>query len=120
TIGIEPTGPSSAFGYIRTGAELADVPGAFAVEAFTEKPELHEAKRMIAAGGHAWNAGMFVVSTSVLLGHLARLHPTFEAGVRTLAAAWDGPGRADALAEIWPTLTRIAIDHAIAEPVAAT
>ena len=119
TIGIEPTGPSSAFGYIRSGAELADAPGAFAVEAFTEKPEPHEAERMLAAGGHAWNAGMFVVSTTVLLGHLARLHPTLEAGVRTLARVWDSSNRADALAEIWPTLTRIAIDHAIAEPVAA-
>lgn len=119
TIGIEPTGPSSAFGYIRTGAELADAPGAFAVEAFTEKPDVEEAERMLAAGGHAWNAGMFVVSTTVLLDHLARLHPTFEAGVRTLARAWDTDSRADALAEIWPTLTRIAIDHAIAEPVAA-
>lgn len=119
TIGIEPTGPSSAFGYIRTGAELADAPGAFAVEAFTEKPDVDEAERMLAAGGHAWNAGMFVVSTTVLLDHLARLHPTLEAGVRTLARAWDSSNRADALAEIWPSLTRIAIDHAIAEPVAA-
>src|SRR5690606_26355808 len=84
TIGIEPTGPSSAFGYIRAGAELADAPGAFTVEAFTEKPDPEEAARMLAAGGHSWNAGMFVVSTTVLLGHLARLHPTLEAGVRTL------------------------------------
>ncbi|WP_371327661.1 mannose-1-phosphate guanylyltransferase [Demequina sp. NBRC 110053] len=119
TIGIEPTGPSSAFGYIRSGAALADAPGAFEVEAFTEKPDHEAAAAMLASGGHVWNAGMFVVSTSVLLGHLARLQPSLEAGVRRIAAAWDGPGRADALAEIWPTLTKIAIDHAIAEPVAA-
>ena len=119
TIGIEPTEPSSAFGYIRSGAELADAPGAYAVEAFTEKPDADAAAAMLAAGGHSWNAGMFVVSTAVLLGHLARLQPALEAGVREIAAAWDGPDRADALARIWPTLTRIAIDHAIAEPVAA-
>ena len=119
TIGIEPTGPSSAFGYIQAGGALADAPGAFAVEAFTEKPDADTAARMIAAGGYSWNAGMFVVSTSVLLDHLARLQPMLEQGVRQIAAAWDTEDRADALARVWPTLTRIAIDHAIAEPVAA-
>lgn len=119
TIGIEPTAPSTAFGYIRAGAPLADAPGSFAVEAFTEKPDAETAERFIAEGGSSWNAGMFVVSTSVLLGHLARLQPTLEAGVREIAAAWDGPSRAEVLARVWPTLTRIAIDHAIAEPVAA-
>jgi len=119
TIGIEPTEPSSAFGYIESGAELTHAPGAFEVEAFTEKPDPETAAQMLADGGYSWNAGMFVVSTSVLLAHLARLHPTLESGVREIAAAWDGPGRADALARVWPTLTKIAIDHAIAEPVAA-
>ncbi|WP_202965658.1 mannose-1-phosphate guanylyltransferase [Demequina aestuarii] len=119
TIGIAPTLPSTAFGYIRAGAPLADAPGAFAVEAFTEKPDAQTAAQFIAEGTSSWNAGMFVVSTSVLLGHLARLHPTLESGVREIAAAWDGPSRAEVLARVWPTLTRIAIDYAIAEPVAA-
>ncbi|WP_062076719.1 mannose-1-phosphate guanylyltransferase [Demequina globuliformis] len=120
TIGIEPTGPSSAFGYIKAGAPLPEVPGVFQVEAFTEKPEEDTAARMLAAGGYTWNAGMFVVSTTVLLNHLATLQPTLEAGVREIAAAWDGPDRADVLTRVWPTLTKIAIDHAIAEPVAAS
>ncbi|WP_061960737.1 mannose-1-phosphate guanylyltransferase [Demequina flava] len=119
TIGIEPTGPSSAFGYIRAGEALADAPGAFAVEAFTEKPDEESAAQMLAAGGHTWNAGMFVVSTSVLLAHLARLQPTLESGVREIAAAWDTEQRDAVVERVWPTLTKIAIDHAIAEPVAA-
>ncbi|WP_308438265.1 mannose-1-phosphate guanylyltransferase [Demequina activiva] len=119
TIGIAPTEPSSAFGYIHAGAPLADAPGAFEVQAFTEKPDTETAASMLAAGGYSWNAGMFVVSTSVLLGHLARLQPALESGVRQIAAAWDGPERAEVLARVWPTLTTIAIDHAIAEPVAA-
>lgn len=119
TIGIEPTEPSSAFGYIQAGQPLADAPGAFEVRAFTEKPDRETATGMLAQGGYSWNAGMFVVSTAVLLGHLARLQPTLEAGVREIAAAWDGPSRAEVLERLWPTLTKIAIDHAIAEPVAA-
>jgi mannose-1-phosphate guanylyltransferase len=62
---------------------------------------------------------MFVMRTDVLLGHLERLQPSIAAAVRALADAWDGPGREEALAQWWPTITKISIDHAIAEPVAA-
>lgn len=117
TIGITPTGPSTAFGYIDCGDETS--PGVRRVLDFTEKPDAETAALMLATGRFVWNAGMFVVRTDVLLGHLARLQPTLEQGVRTLAAAWDSPDRAAVLAQVWPTLTRIAIDHAIAEPVAA-
>src|SRR5690606_8606341 len=55
----------------------------------------------------------------VLLGHLQRLQPALHDGVVTLARAWDTADRAAVLAREWPRLTRIAIDHAVAEPVAA-
>jgi mannose-1-phosphate guanylyltransferase len=119
TIGISPTGPSEAFGYIESGEALAGAGSAREVIAFTEKPDAATAAAFIETGRYLWNAGMFVVRTDVLLGHLDRLQPTMASGVRALAAAWDGPARAEVLASMWPTLTRIAIDHAIAEPVAA-
>jgi mannose-1-phosphate guanylyltransferase len=123
TIGIAPTGPSEAFGYIESSELLdtaADAEGvARHVTAFTEKPDATTAAQFIATGRYFWNAGMFVVRTDVLLGHLDRLQPAIATGVRELAAAWDGADRADVLERVWPTLTKIAIDHAIAEPVAA-
>ncbi|WP_084075027.1 mannose-1-phosphate guanylyltransferase [Demequina sp. NBRC 110052] len=119
TIGITPTEPSSAFGYIRQAGALEGVDGAFEVAEFTEKPDAETAARMLADGGYVWNAGMFVVGTDVLLGHLAHQLPSLEAGVREIAAAWDTDARDEVLARVWPTLTKIAIDHAIAEPVAA-
>ncbi len=123
TIGIAPTGPSEAFGYIESGEALeGDGPGtggALHVIAFTEKPDAATAARFLETGRYYWNAGMFVVRTDVLLGHLDRLQPTMAEGVRQIASAWDGPQRDEVLARVWPTLTRIAIDHAIAEPVAA-
>ncbi|SEJ33668.1 mannose-1-phosphate guanylyltransferase [Demequina mangrovi] len=116
-IGIEPTEPSTAFGYIEMGEPIDG--DARHVVAFTEKPDAETAAGMLARGGFAWNAGMFVMRTDVLLGHLDRLQPTLAAGAREIAAAWDGPSREEVLARVWPTLTKIAIDHAIAEPVAA-
>lgn len=117
TIGIEPTEASTAFGYIEVGTELSE--GVSRVTAFTEKPDASTAREMLRRGGYAWNAGMFVVRTDVLLGHLATLQPTLADGVRRIAAAWDTAERHAVLGEAWPALTKIAIDHAIAEPVAA-
>jgi mannose-1-phosphate guanylyltransferase len=62
---------------------------------------------------------MFLVRAGVLLDHLAEQRPELHAGLRTLAAAWDGGDRDAVLEEVWPGLEKIAIDHAIAEPVAA-
>ena len=121
TIGIEVTGPSTAFGYIHAG-DPTDVPGApdgRRVLGFTEKPDADTAAAYLATGDYRWNAGMFVVRAGVLLDHLAELRPQLAAGIEVIAAAWDTPEREEVLAERWPALEKIAIDHAIAEPVAA-
>lgn len=112
TIGIEPTGPATGFGYVRAGQALPGL-AASRVEEFVEKPSLEVARGYLASGAYRWNAGMFVVRPGVLLDLLAETDPDFAAALRTIAAA---PER---LEEIWPTLPRIAIDHAVAEPAAA-
>ncbi|MFC5675960.1 mannose-1-phosphate guanylyltransferase [Aeromicrobium endophyticum] len=120
TIGITPTGPSTGFGYIESGDRL-DVDGAGsarAVRSFVEKPDAATAARYVSGGAHSWNAGMFVTRTDVLLNHLGRLQPGLRAGLGTIAAAWPSPERQSVLDATWPSLTTIAIDHAIAEPVA--
>ncbi|MDR2454762.1 MAG: mannose-1-phosphate guanylyltransferase [Bifidobacteriaceae bacterium] len=120
TIGIRPSGPSTAYGYIKAGDPLGllGAPQARWVEAFKEKPDLPTAAGYLQAG-YRWNAGMFVFKASVLLGRLRQLHPAYAAAVEAVAQAWDTPERAAAAERAWPGLPRIAIDHAIAEPVAA-
>jgi mannose-1-phosphate guanylyltransferase len=113
TLGIEATYASTAFGYIHQGAALDAHHGAFAVEEFVEKPSAGEAEGYLAAGDFRWNAGMFVARPRVLLDLLAVDRPDFAAALRDLA---ENPGR---VARIWPTLPRIAIDHAVAEPAAS-
>jgi len=121
TIGITATEPSTAFGYVQAGAPLGlpDAPNVRHVVGFTEKPDAATAAAYLATGDHRWNAGMFIVGAQVLLDHLAAQLPPLAAGVRAIAAAWDTPARDEVLAATWPGLTKIAIDHAIAEPVAA-
>ncbi|AWB91213.1 mannose-1-phosphate guanylyltransferase [Aeromicrobium chenweiae] len=119
TIGITPAGPSTAFGYIESGAglDVAGAPSARAVTAFVEKPDAETAAAYVTGGRHSWNGGMFVTRTDVLLDHLARLQPGLHQGLVAIAAAWGGDRRQDVLAATWPSLTKIAIDHAVAEPV---
>jgi mannose-1-phosphate guanylyltransferase len=112
TLGIEPAFPSTAFGYIHLGDELPGHAGATAVREFVEKPSVRTATEYVATGRYRWNAGMFVVRPTVLLDLLGQWHPEFAAALRAIAA---DPARLD---ELWPSLPKIAIDHAVAEPAA--
>ncbi len=112
TIGIEPTAPSSAFGYIKASARIEGFSTARVVEEFVEKPDAQRAAQYLASGEYRWNAGMFVCRASVLLDLLAMNHPELAAGARQIAAD------SSVLDAVWPELTKIAIDHAVAEPAA--
>lgn len=113
TLGIQPTSASSAYGYVHLGEELEELPGTHAVSAFVEKPSAAVAQEYLTGGRHRWNAGMFVVRPTVLLDLLARWHPDFAATLRAIA---QDVSRLD---ELWPSLPRTAVDHAVAEPAAA-
>lgn len=119
TIGITPTGPSTAFGYIESGDRLTieGAGSAHAITSFVEKPDAATAEAYVASGRYSWNGGMFVTRTDVLLAHLARLQPGLHAGLTRIAAGWGTDERQAVLEDAWPGLTKIAIDHAIAEPV---
>jgi mannose-1-phosphate guanylyltransferase len=121
TIGIAASRPSVAFGYVHSGDPLGveGAPSALHARGFTEKPDAATAREYVASGEYRWNAGIFVARSSVLLGHLATHRPALHDGLREVAAAWDTPDRADVVARVWPGLEKIAIDHAVAEPVAA-
>lgn len=113
TIGIEPTSPSTGFGYIRTGEPLAGFPTACAVVEFVEKPDTERARGYVESGDYRWNASMFVARASLLLDLLAVNHPELAAGLRAIAAD------PTTIELAWPELEKIAIDHAVAEPAAA-
>jgi mannose-1-phosphate guanylyltransferase len=121
TIGIQPSEPSVGFGYIRKDGEL-DVDGApeaAMVERFVEKPDLETARTYFADRNYLWNAGMFISRADVLLAELAANEPELHAGLLELAEAWDDRDRRGPVVDrVWPTLKKIAIDYAVAEPAA--
>ena len=75
TFGIEPDGPETGFGYIQMSDPLAQAPGVRKVARFIEKPPRDKAQAMLAEGGHAWNAGIFLMRADRYLEELARYAP---------------------------------------------
>lgn len=68
---------------------------------------------------YLWNAGMFISRADVLLAELAANQPELHAGLLELAEAWDDRERRGPVVDrVWPTLPKIAIDYAVAEPAA--
>ena len=82
-LGITPTSPETAYGYIRSTA--AD--GLHKVAQFVEKPDAATAARYLAEGGYTWNSGMFVLRASVWLDALREFRPDILAATES---AWSG------------------------------
>jgi mannose-1-phosphate guanylyltransferase/mannose-6-phosphate isomerase len=87
TFGMKPTAPETGYGYIETGEALRDLPGAYDVARFLEKPDEETAERFVADGRHLWNSGMFVFTAGVLLRELEIHAPDVLAAVRQAVAA---------------------------------
>src|SRR5262249_60843662 len=73
TIGVEPTEPTSEYGYLRLGGEIE--PGIVRLQQFVEKPPRERAEEFIRAGNYAWNAGMFVWQARVFRRALEQTAP---------------------------------------------
>jgi len=117
TLGITPTGPDTGFGYIEAGDRLAvdgPVP-VHDVKRFIEKPKRESAERMVAAGGHFWNAGMFVWRVSVVLEAFRAHLPRTAKAIDALIEAVGSTRYEQVLADAWEETERTTIDYGIAE-----
>jgi mannose-1-phosphate guanylyltransferase len=121
TLGIQPTSAHTGYGYIKRGALLLEVPAGspeiYQVEQFLEKPDRATAESFFAEGGYYWNGGIFVCRVDVMLAEFARQLPEVAAGLARIdaALAQSQEAAANVLAEVWPTIPSISIDHGIME-----
>lgn len=115
TLGIRPTEPSTAYGYIAPGAPFDD--GAYRVEGFAEKPDEATARAYLAQG-RLWNGGMFIVRPDVLISELEAHAPAISGAARAAldqAVIQDGVVR---LGEAFAEAPKISIDYAVMEHTA--
>lgn len=113
TLGVQPTAPSSAYGYIAPGASLAGLEGVRKVAKFVEKPDTGTA-RLYIADGYLWNSGNFVVGARTLLDELTRFAPGVgEAASKAVAEA--GQTSPVRLTDAFRAAPKISIDYAVME-----
>jgi mannose-1-phosphate guanylyltransferase/mannose-6-phosphate isomerase len=115
TLGVGPTTPSTAFGYIKPSARALAGGVANAVEAFVEKPDRATAERYIAEG-YLWNSGNFVGAAATLLAELDAHAPAVAAAAR--AAVQGGAAGANGaffLGPAFATAPKVSIDYAVME-----
>lgn len=96
TLGIKPSGPSTAFGYVNP-----------ATGQFVEKPDAVKAKAYLKKG-FLWNAGMFI-------GEVAAFRDAFAAHAPALVPLCAGIRRTCQLRKAYEPLPRISFDFAVME-----
>lgn len=88
-IGIEPTFPSTGFGYIQRDGVIDVQAGVYNVESFKEKPDYETAKQYVESGNYLWNCGYFVGSVDVFMNEMQRSAPDLWSNYQTLASIAD-------------------------------
>lgn len=114
TVGITPTRPETAYGYIQAAGPL--VPGELAdVKAFHEKPSLELAREYVSSGRYFWNAGIFVWNVSTIISAIRTHAPGLAALMDALAPSLYTAKEQEELRRIFPQCEKISIDYAVME-----
>lgn len=109
TIGLQPTEPSTGFGYLELGEVLAD--GIRTVTRFVEKPDEAKARAFVESGRFAWNGGMFVWRDDVFIRNLREHSPDIAELTDRIVAA-DSPEERE---NLYAQMPSISIDYALME-----
>ena len=117
TLGINPSFPSTGFGYIKQGKAIQSINGysAFKVECFTEKPDGVTAKQMVVSGDYSWNSGMFVWRIDRILEEFKIQMPNLFSHLKDVESVLDTPGYTNMLKILWPQVSKETIDYGIME-----
>jgi len=117
TLGITPSHPSTAYGYIQQGEALSGnykYP-AYKVKSFVEKPDEKMSQQLLRTGAHSWNSGMFIWKADTILDEINRQMPALGDSLKVIASAWGTEKQADVLKEHWNKLKVETIDYGIME-----
>ncbi len=117
TLGIEPTGPFTGYGYIQQGESIDEVAGLKVYNAlrFTEKPDINTAEKMLASGDYTWNSGMFIWQIQRIMIEFRQQMPKFFTQLEIIQSQWGKPAYQETLSNIWQTVQKNTIDYGIME-----
>lgn len=118
TIGIKPTWPCTAYGYIEKGEQLQKAQRqdgarpAYKVACFREKPNTQLATEFLDQGNFAWNAGMFIWQISTVVRELRQHCPELAGFVEEVQMSSDF---SQTVRDRFSKLPKISIDYALME-----
>jgi len=117
TIGIEPSYPATAYGYLETSRQTSIDEGIshYSIKRFKEKPDLSTAKKYIKSGHFFWNSGMFVWDTEAILKEFNRQLPQHIEHISPALKKEKTDEWEKALEHAFEPLKKISIDFAIME-----
>lgn len=117
TLGITPTMPSTAYGYIQQGNGLDGeykYP-VYKVKSFKEKPNDATAQQLLRSGDHSWNSGMFIWRADAILAEIQRQMPGLMESLDTIRADWGTPKQEETLVKTWKDVKVETVDYGIME-----
>ncbi len=119
-IGIHPTRPETAYGYVEVPEKISNesiVSETLPVLRFREKPNKEVAEEFISTGRFFWNSGMFFWKLSVFLQELDEAMPTLAMATREMAECFrrDTEDSMKRLSRIFEGLGDISIDYGLME-----
>lgn len=110
TLGINPTFPSTGYGYIEQGSAAGSFSAgcvtdlnAYKVSRFTEKPDKATAEDFLHSGNYSWNSGIFIFPAAVMIGELKDHAPAMTSALMEKGA------------DAYATLEKLSIDYAVME-----
>lgn len=117
TIGIEPTFPSTGFGYIESGADFSTAENVEFRKAvrFVEKPDEATASEYLSTGKFYWNSGMFIWSVSCLEKAFSAHCPEMAELMDTLTSYAKDGKMVEGMDATYPDLVKISVDYALME-----
>jgi len=117
TIGIQPDGPHTGFGYLEGSNSTGKIAGQeiLRVKSIREKPDVRKAKAFVKSGNFFWNSGMFIWKASVILNEIKCYLPDLHAGLMTIREALGKTSEAKTVEKIYRQLASISIDYGVME-----
>ncbi|MBI4354873.1 MAG: hypothetical protein HY597_00300 [Candidatus Omnitrophica bacterium] len=109
-LGLRPTRPATAYGYMQRGAVLA--PRVYRVAAFREKPSAARARTLLRQGWH-WNGGIFVAQAGVILLAIRRCLPRLYALLQAIDAAWGTAAFPQVLRRAYQAVRAVSFDNGV-------
>jgi len=113
TLGVRPSYPNTAYGYIRRGEQVAD--SIYEVSRFFEKPSLERARKYLEDGNFYWNSGIFIWKPEIYLEAIKSYLPELHSGLMELKENFYESSKSDEFRKIFDRLESISVDFGILE-----